>query len=492
MRDAVHFLLGAERRERRLTGFEPTMTVLEYLRRVERRRGTKEGCAEGDCGACTVAVGTPTAEGGMSYRAVNACIQFLPTLDGTHLVTVEDLAEGEVLHPIQRAMVEAHASQCGFCTPGIVMSLFAFAHGANGPEDPTPSREAIDEALAGNLCRCTGYGPIVAAARAMGRPQDRFAAEAAETAAALARLPSDAFAIEAAGRRFFAPRTTEALAALLLEHPEAVVLSGGTDVGLWVTKLHRRLDTLIWTGRVEALQRIERAGDRLVIGAGVSYAAARPVLAALWPPFDELFARIGSTQIRALGTIGGNIANGSPIGDTPPPFIVLGAELVLCRGAERRRLPLEAFFLAYGRQDRRQGEFVEAIELPLPRPDERFACYKVSKRHDQDISAVLGAFRLRLDPAGRVEEIRIAYGGMAGVPARAGAAEAAMTGRPWDAATVARGRAAIADSFTPLSDMRASAAYRMRVAQNLLDRFLLETTRPDVATRLPAAMEPAR
>jgi xanthine dehydrogenase small subunit len=483
MRRAIHFLLGAGRTERRLDDCDPTMTVLDYLRGVERRPGTKEGCAEGDCGACTVVLAN-AADDGIAYRPVNACIQFLPTLDGAQLLTVEDLADGDTLHPVQRALVDAHGSQCGFCTPGVVMSLFAFAH---SPKAATPSRAAIDEALAGNLCRCTGYGPIVAAARAAGRPADRFAAEAAETRAALLALPDDAVLLEQGGRRFFAPRTADELAAFLLEHPTATILGGGTDVGLWVTKQHRRLETIVWLGRVAALGRIEERDGHLVIGAGATYAAARPWLARRWPDLDPLIARIGSTQIRNVGTVGGNIANGSPIGDTPPPLIALGAEIVLRRGETRRTLALEEFFLAYGRQDRVPGEFVEAVRVPLPDPAERFACYKVSKRFEQDISALLGAYRLRLDAAGCVAMIRIAYGGLAGTPKRAAAAEAAMTGALWNEATVARGMTALAEDFTPMSDMRASAAYRMRAARNLLRRFLIETTRPEVETRLQAA-----
>jgi xanthine dehydrogenase small subunit len=483
MRGSIHFLLGAERLERRIDDCDPTMTVLEYLRGVERRPGTKEGCAEGDCGACTVVLGT-AGEDGVGYRPVNACIQFLPTLDGAQLLTVEDLADGDTLHPVQRALADQHGSQCGFCTPGMVMSLFAFAH---GPHAASPSRAAIDEALAGNLCRCTGYGPIIGAARAVGRPADRFAAEADETRAALAALPDDSVLLEHRGRRFFAPRTADELAAFLLEHPAATILGGGTDVGLWVTKQHRRLETLVWLGRVAELARIEEREGRLVIGAGATYAAARPWLARHWPDLDPLIARIGSTQIRNVGTVGGNIANGSPIGDTPPPLIALGAELVLRRGDTRRTLPLEDFFIAYGRQDRAPGEFVEAVRVPLPDPAERFACYKVSKRFEQDISALLGAYRLRLDGQGRVAMIRIAYGGMAGTPKRAATAEAAMTGAPWNEATVARGMAALAEDFTPLSDMRASADYRMRAARNLLRRFLIETTAPEVETRLQAA-----
>ena len=479
MADSIRFLLGDEPRE--LDGLDPNLTVLRYLREVEGLCGTKEGCAEGDCGACTVLLLEP-GQGRLRHRAVNACIQLLPTLDGKQLLTVEHLAAADGrLHPAQQAMVESHGSQCGYCTPGFVMSLAALRRDGGAPD-----RQAIDDALAGNLCRCTGYGPIVEAARRMaampanddGRPGE---AETLEALRAMARDGTPAF--EAEGRRYFAPKSVEALAALLLEHPDAVLLAGGTDVGLWVTKQHRRLDPIVYLGEVAELRQLEVGEERIEIGAAVTYEEAFATLAEAYPDFGEILRRLGSRQIRSVGTIGGNIANGSPIGDSPPPLIALGAELVLRRGGERRRMPLEDFFLDYGKQDRRPGEFVERVSLPRPDPDWDFRAYKVSKRFDQDITAVLGAFNLRLE-AGRVAEARICYGGMAGTPKRAAACERALTGRPWDEATLERGRAALAVDYRPLDDMRASAAYRLLAAQNLLTRAFIETTRPAVATRL--------
>jgi xanthine dehydrogenase small subunit len=478
-RDRIRFLLGAGERE--LTGPDPTMTVLEYLRRVERRCGTKEGCAEGDCGACTVVLGELEGDG-VRYRPVNACIQFLPTLDGKQLITVEDLAGPDgTLHPAQQAMVETNGSQCGFCTPGVVMSLFAIFHG-----DAPPDRDEIDDALAGNLCRCTGYGPIAAAAERMLdlAPFDPFDAERARVAERLKRLqPGGVATVAPDGRRFFAPADLATLTRLCAEHPEAWLLAGGTDVGLWVTKQHRRPDTVIHLGSVAELQQIERRDGWLEIGAMATYERLRPLLAAAWPDFGELLRRLGSTQIRALGTMGGNVANGSPIGDSPPALIALGARLVLNRAGERREMPLEDFFLAYGRQDRRPGEIVERIRLPLPRPGWRFACYKVSKRFDQDITAVLGAFHLRL-AGGEVAEARICFGGMAATPKRAPAAEAALTGRPWNRETVALAQQALAEDYRPIDVMRASGGYRAQVAANLLLKCFVESTDPAARTRL--------
>jgi len=482
MRDTVRFLLGGERRE--LRGVDPTMTVLDYLRLVERRCGTKEGCAEGDCGACTVVIGRLSAstDAAVRYEAVNACIQFVPMLDGVQLLSVEDLKGPDgALHPVQEALVESNGSQCGFCTPGFVMSLFARYR-------QTEPAESIDDALAGNLCRCTGYRSIVAAAERMneigGGYQDRFARDERATAELLAGLhDEETLCVERDGRRFLAPATLDALADLLVAHPEARIVAGATDVGLWVTKQLRVLDTVISIGRVAELKRIVETPDAIEIGAGATYTEAAPVIARHYPDFGELIRRLGSVQIRNAGTIGGNVANGSPIGDTLPALIAAGTTLHLRRGGERRSLPLEAFFLAYGRQDRRPGEFVERVTLPKPAPGARFRAYKASKRFDQDISAVCAAFSLTLE-RDRVAAVRIAYGGMAPTPKRAAEAEAALLGQPWTRATVEAAMTALSRDFAPITDMRASAEYRMRVARNLLMRLFIETTDPAAETRL--------
>lgn len=478
MRHDIRFLLGDQ--ERQLDNFDPTMTVLTYLRLEERLAGTKEGCAEGDCGACTVVVGE-LDEGALRYRAVNACIQFLPTLDGKQVLTVEHLkaADGG-LHPVQRAMTERHASQCGFCTPGFVMSMFALQ--AEGlPID----RGRIDDALAGNLCRCTGYGPIIDAARHMGAApvNDGGPLDGAAIARRLAALADDAtIVLEGAGSRYYAPHSLEALADLLMAHPEACLVAGATDVGLWVTKQHRRLDPVIYLGAIPALRRVSVTDGVLEIGAAVTYEDALGAIAEQSSDFAEIVRRIGSRQIRNVGTIGGNIANGSPIGDTPPPLIALGATVVLRRGDAVRELPLEDYFIAYGRQDRRPGEFVQAVRVPLTATGS-LRCYKISKRFDQDITAVLGAFNVDIR-GGEVRSARICYGGMAATPKRARACEAALIGQPWNEATLAAGRAALAEEFQPISDMRASAAYRLHVARNLLDKLFIETTEPEAVTRL--------
>ena len=457
-----------------LKGFPPDRTLLDWLRDEAGAKGTKEGCAEGDCGACTVVLRRPRG-GALTCEPVNACILLLGQIDGAELLTVEDLAQGETLHPVQQALVDFHGSQCGFCTPGIVMSLFAHYH-----DGAAATRESANAALAGNLCRCTGYRPIVEAALTVidGEPKDRFALEAPE---ALPR--GDLFVGD--GQSFFAaPATEGALVALYDAHPDAVLLGGATDVGLWVTKRLQRLRKIIWLGRVAAFDVILSDGDGVRFGAGVSLQAASGHLASIHPDLGLVMSRFGSMQVRVSGTVGGNIANGSPIGDLAPALIALEGRVELRKGGVSRELPLEDFFLAYGKQDRRLSEYVRALHVPRLKPHQAYRAHKVSKRFDEDISAVMGAFRLDLDGR-RIASARVAYGGMAAIPKRAAACEAALVGVSLDdPATWEAAKAAIAADFTPLSDMRASAAYRLTVATQLVARALTEISGAAVPTRL--------
>jgi xanthine dehydrogenase small subunit len=472
MADAIRFLLNGEARA--IEGLPPTTTVLEYLRTTERLCGTKEGCAEGDCGACTVVVAEPDGRGGLIRKAVNSCIRFLPTLDGKELITVEGLkGDDGTLHPVQRALVDAHASQCGYCTPGFVMSLFALWHAQKNP-----SREDTLQALAGNLCRCTGYRPILDAAQQMykGETTDVFDARAGATAATLGgmnRLVGLRYA--AGGEEFITPRTLEELALVLTEHPQAHILAGGTDFGLFVTKQHKHFERIVYLGEIAELRAVTTTETHLEFGASATWTAALPLIQQSWPAFGELIRRFASPPIRNAATIGGNIANASPIGDGPPPLIALGASVVLLGPDGQRELPLEKFFHDYRRTELKPGEIVARLRLPLPASGTEFAVYKVSKRLDQDISAVCGAFAVRLQN-NIVAEARLAFGGMAATPKRASLAEVALAGRPWTLPTIEAAVAALARDFTPLDDMRASARYRLLTAQNLLRRFHHETT----------------
>lgn len=441
----VSFLLNGETVE--LTGIAPTTTFLDWLRETRGLTGTKEGCNEGDCGACTVLVTE-----GDACRPLNACILFLPQLHGRAVRTVEGLADGDGLHPMQQALIDHHGSQCGFCTPGIAVALTAAQ--INGEADHA-------RALAGNLCRCTGYAPILRAA------------EAARSAPAPAWLEADRnFKPAGADSGVSAPETADDLATLYAAQPGATLIAGATDVGLWVTKSLARPAPLIFLGRCRDLQTIEQGDEGLSIGAGVTIDRLIPALEPLHPSFAAMLHRFAAPAVRAAATLGGNIANGSPIGDTPPPLIALGARLRLRHGPDRRELPLEEFFVDYGQQDRAPGEFVESILIP--RQPDTLQVYKLSKRFDQDISAVCGAFNIVVKD-GIVTHARMAFGGMAGVPKRAAGAEAALTGQQWDEAAIDAARRALARDFSPLSDMRASAAYRLDAAGAMLTRCLAES-----------------
>lgn len=474
VRNAIRFYLND--RLIALDDVAPDRTLLDFLRLDRMMRGTKEGCAEGDCGACTVLVGRLKADGSLAYEGVNACIRFVGSLDGTHVVTVEHLrgADGG-MHPVQQAMVDYHGSQCGFCTPGFVMSLYGL-----WLENPTPDVAQVETALQGNLCRCTGYAPIVRAARAVSNYG--AAAEDAlnrERAAIVARLDAlndgRRVVVSSSGGEAIVPASVDDLAAVLAERPEATIVAGATDVGLWVTKFMREIAPVVFIGHLTDLQGITVEDDAITFGAGVSYTDSLKVIAEHIPQLRELWGRIGGAQVRNMGTLGGNIANGSPIGDTPPPLIALGATIVLRKGDTRRDIKLEDFFIAYGKQDRAPGEFVEAIRVPLPGADELFAAYKVTKRRDEDITATLGAFRVRI-VEGLVAEAIIAYGGMAATPKRARAVEAALVGKPWSMEAVEAALPAYEADYQPLTDWRASADYRMLAARNLLVRFYLETS----------------
>ena len=466
---AIRFLRRGVVVEHRIAN--PMQTVLDYLRLDLRHKGTKEGCNEGDCGACTVAIGRLRG-GKVQYEPANACIMLVAHLHGCELVTVDDLAVDGKLHPVQQAMVDHHGSQCGFCTPGFVMSLFALYH-----EEGKPNRQQIVDQLAGNLCRCTGYRPIIAAAAdaCRGEATDLWASAAADIAAELKTLNDGSDVFCGTGDSFAAvPAKAETLLDLCAKHPDATIVAGATDVGLWITKQMRSLPKLIFTGKVEALHAITDRVATLSLGSAVTYAEAERQLAAIAPDMGEVLRRIGSKQVRSSGTIGGNIANGSPIGDMPPMLIALGTRIMLKKGDEQRDLFLEDYFIDYGKQDRKPGELLWRIDIPKLKSNERFFAHKLSKRFDQDISAVMAAFKFVI--SGRtIASATLAFGGMAATPKRAKKTEAAIKDlkldapETWEAAV-----ASLAQDFKPLTDMRASAAYRLETAQALLLKALHE------------------
>jgi xanthine dehydrogenase small subunit len=454
-----------------------TRTVLQHLRDDLHCTGTKEGCAEGDCGACTVVVGE-MKDGRLDLKAVNSCIQFLPALDGKALFTVEDVRQADgTLHPVQQAMVECHGSQCGFCTPGFVMSLWSLYQARENSSAPL-ERKTIDDTLSGNLCRCTGYRPIVDAAHRMGElPRACFERAPVEQAlAGIARGAMFDYAFD--GQRFAAPRTLDELLRVRAERPQATLLAGSTDVGLWVTKQLRTLPDIIYLGQVAGLRAMRETGGMLEIGAGVTLDDAYTALVAHYPAeLAEMRQRFASLPIRNAGTLGGNVANGSPIGDSMPWLIVLGSEIVLAGLDGQRVLPLEDFYLGYQQKDLRAGEIVAAVRVPLPAAGRVFRTYKLAKRFDQDISAVCAAFCLTL-AGDTIADARIAFGGMAATPKRAVLAEQALRGQQCNEDNLEIACAALAKDYAPLSDVRASSGYRMQAAQNLLRRYWYET-RPD-------------
>ncbi len=473
VRTMVRFVLNDTLVE--LKELSPTLTLLDFLRLEQNLRGTKEGCAEGDCGACTVLVGRLRADG-LVYESVNACIRFVASLDGCHVVTIEHLAGKEgALHPVQQGLVDYHGSQCGFCTPGIVMSLYGhwMARGAS-------DREAIETVLQGNLCRCTGYAPIVKAGKAMleagGQEDDPLVAEREEIIKRLAKL-NDNKRVEIAGDdgHFILPANINDLADILAEKPHLTIVAGATDVGLWVTKQMREISPVVFIAHLSKLRIMVEAENALSIGAGVTYTDFLPMVKKHFPALLPFWSRIGGEQVRNMGTIGGNIANGSPIGDMPAPLIALGAQITLRHGRNHRFLPLEDYFISYGKQDRKPGEFIENIVIPYPDKQAKFAAYKICKRRNEDISSLSGAFYLKLDQDNRVAKIVVVFGGMAGIVKRADHVEKALKGEIWNQATIDGAITAFASDYTPLSDVRASSEYRLLAAQNLLRRFFLET-----------------
>ncbi|MDH0624635.1 xanthine dehydrogenase small subunit [Pseudomonas chengduensis] len=476
----IQFLLNRELHTEH--ALDPNVTVLNYLREHVGKTGTKEGCASGDCGACTVVVGELEGDR-VRYRTLNSCLTFVSSLHGKQLITVEDLKHQGKLHSVQQAMVDCHGSQCGFCTPGFIMSLFALQKNSAGYD-----KGQTLEALAGNLCRCTGYRPIIDAAEqaCCQKQPDQFDAFESDTVARLKTIaPRETAELNSGDKRCLVPLTVADLADLYTANPEARLLAGGTDLALEVTQFHRELPVMIYVGHIEDMKRIDVTDSAIEIGAAAALSDCYEALSREYPDFGELLHRFASLQIRNQGTLGGNIGNASPIGDAPPLLIALGAQIALRQGNTRRLLPLQDYFLDYKVTARQEAEFIEKIIVPRKQANQAFRAYKVSKRLDDDISAVCAAFNLTIVD-GVVRDARIAFGGMAAIPKRASTCEAALVGSAWYPGVIERACDALGEDFTPLSDFRASKEYRLLTAQNLLRKFFLEQQSPEVETRVTA------
>ena len=457
-------------------GLKPSTTVLNYLRSGPSHKGVKEGCAEGDCGACTIVVAESGNNGSLIYKALDSCLVFLPMIHGKQLITVENLSlpgkNGNILHPVQQMMVETNGSQCGYCTPGIVMSLFALFKNSNNP-----SREVIEDALTGNLCRCTGYEPILEAARkSCTDGKDHFSGKEKIILSMLNEISTrrETLEIRTEKQTYFKPFILAEALMLKKEYPEATLISGSTDVALRQTKKREFLPLILDISAIDELKTFRETGDEYILGAGLTIEQVKEITQKRIPSLHKILTVFGSLQIRNIATIGGNIGSASPIGDTLPVLFALGAKIKVRSSALERIIGIEDFITGYRQTAIRNDELITEILVPVPKDGVTIGSYKVSKRKDLDISTVTGAFRLKTQ-SGIVKEIVLAYGGMAATVKRALKTEKFLEGKKWTRETVEEAMNILSGDFTPLSDARAGAEFRKTVAANLLLKFYLET-----------------
>ena len=475
MRNTITFLLDGNPVEIDFSlekSVRPTTTLLNYLRSLPSHRGVKEGCAEGDCGACTVALTERTPGGALRYRAVDSCLLLLPMIDGKQVITVENLrSPAGSLHPVQEAMVEHHGSQCGFCTPGFIMSMFVLYK-----QSAAPPRGEIEDAITGNLCRCTGYRPIVDAAQAACArgPADHFTAMEKSVLSTLASFPHGSIEISTPGQKYFRPATLEEACRALAEFPGASVIAGGTDVALRVTKRHELLGTVVDLGSIPELRQVSGSKEGLEIGAGVPLADLPSLLEGKYPALAGTLSLFASRQIRNLATLGGNLGTASPVGDMSPVLIASGASVILQSVRGTRQVPLDGFFTGYRKTLRDPDELILALHIPPP-DCALIRSYKVSKRRDLDIATLSAGFRLSVTGGGDVDSLTIAYGGMAERTKRAVKTEQYLIGKPWSRDRVAAAGEYLSRDFSPITDVRGSAEFRMLAAKNLLLKFWLDS-----------------
>lgn len=448
---------------------DPNKTVLDYIRNDLKKNGTKEGCAEGGCGACTVVLGE-LKNSKLIYRSINSCISFLPSINGKHLILVENLmSKKKELHPIQEAMVKFHGSQCGFCTPGFIMSMFAMYKNFNKFDN-----EIIEETLSGNLCRCTGYRPIIDAAKSLNnkKDNDHFKKDQIKIIKLLKKINDYEIEISYRNKKYFAPKSLNNLKKIIKKNPNSHFLSGGTDLSLEVTKLRGEIKNIISLNSVKELKFVKKNKNFIEVGAGVSLYDFQNIIKSHYLDFYNILKRYGSVQIRNVGTISGNIATASPIGDTLPLLLSLDAVIKIQTKNTIKTIPLNEFFISYRRTKLKKGDFIHSVKIPINK-ENHFKAYKISKRFDDDISSVCGSFNFKIDN-NKIKEAYIAYGGMAAIPKRAKACEKILKNKPLTINTFDQAKNYLEKDLSPIGDMRASKEYRLEIAKNLLMKCFIE------------------
>ena len=448
---------------------DPNQTILNFIRNKLKKTGTKEGCAEGGCGACTIVLGELENEK-IKYKAINSCISFTPTLHGKQLIVVENLvSKNGTYHPVQEAMAKYHASQCGFCTPGFVMSIFAMSKNKQNN-----NKEDIKDAISGNLCRCTGYRPIIDAAKNIKKKySDEFYKNSKKTINLLKKIHSKSIIIDNKNKKYFAPKTINELRTVIQKNPDSDFLSGGTDLSLKVTKDRQEIKKIINLNNIKELNFIKTKNNEIIFGSTTPLIQVEKFILKYYPDFNNILRRYGSVQIRNVGTIGGNIATASPIGDTLPLLLSLNAKIIIQTKKGNKQIFLNNFFIKYRKTKLKKGEFIKSIIIPIYK-NHNFKAYKISKRFDDDISSVCASFNLKIKDQ-RIQDVAIAYGGMAEIPKRAKNCENFLKNSKFSEDIFEKAKDLLKRDFNPISDMRASKQYRLEVAENLLIKFFIET-----------------